>query len=204
MDDLSIAMLMLASFGGALILGAAYAMMRKPRFVLEPNSTIRLKTSSGAYRSRVAGSSKKGLMIYAPLQRDAYVPLREGEVITCEVPVRDGVWTFSTPILERDLDLHLFTLRAPVSPRKSDRREDKRISTELSMAIEGEVGVLKNISPCGARIETSAQLVRGDRVRLDLPFLDEPLFAYVLSIEDAINQARVRFEETLELGTMPR
>src|SRR4051794_14678642 len=69
-----------------------------------PGSILRIRAGSGFYRSHVLDSAGSVWRISAPLQRDAYVPLRVGEEVVIEAAAKNGALLFRTQIVARETD----------------------------------------------------------------------------------------------------
>src|SRR4051794_19366593 len=105
-------MLELARLSGtvALILassiGVAYALTAFARLARSvpspiPNGQLRIRSGASMYRARFLGETRDGWTFTAPLQRDAYVPLRIGEALVIEAPSERGILRFRTVIIDR-------------------------------------------------------------------------------------------------------
>jgi c-di-GMP-binding flagellar brake protein YcgR len=197
----SLAVFFLIAFCASFFVGYAYLRFARRRS-LDTNAVLHIRAGSGMYRSRLVAIGRAAWEISAPLQRDSYVPLRVGEDLVIESPAKAGVLIFRSEVVARNLESHSLKIRAPKRLHHLDRRELKRwphLAGE-SVKVEGEEGRLIDISQGGARLETEADLSRGERVRVDLPWADS-VFAWVLAREGTV--ARLRFEELMELKAQP-
>lgn len=201
----------------ALSMGAAWFIttvkIGKYRVSAPPeNSLVRIRATSGMYRSRFVGASRQGWILTAPLSRDHYVPLRIEETLTIEAPTEDGVYLFRTKIVERDEDSHQFTIKKPASVSRIDRRDEPRLRDLASLTIhcEGLEAWVVDLSPGGAKVCAKIPRCRGERVRLDLPWLEDPVFAWVLDVAPANVdggkgvEMRMRFEQLLDIAQIKR
>lgn len=161
-------------------------------------SVLRLRASSGVYRSNLMKLGGSVWTISAPLQRDTYVPLRVGEEIVVEAASKHGALVFRSQIVARHTHPHSFSIQCPDKIHQIERREHKRwphLSGE-PVKLEGQNGRIIDLSEGGARIQSPCRTHKGDRVRLDMPWGQE-IYAWVLSSEG--NEARLRFEDLMEL-----
>jgi hypothetical protein len=205
--SLSLGLLFLASVivsYGLMLL--ARSLRRTPSPI--PNGQIKVTSGASAYRARFLCESREGWLFTAPLQRDAYVPLRVGEPLIIEAPSVRGVLRFRTEIVDRRADSGVMVAQRPKQVHLEDRRAEER-RTDLSTGdarVEGKAAELIDLSRHGAKLSVEGLIPRGDRVRLELPWLNEPCFGWTLESERSgdATMIRVRFEETLELPTPKR
>ena len=190
--------------------GAAYAWTawtRKSRKPLSPevNTTIRFGSGRAMYRSNFVAETAKGWLLSAPIQREHYVPIRIGEEIRAEVTTSKGVLFFRSEVLERSTHPWRLLIRAPARYELRERRSQprRRDLEGLRAGLDGHAAVLMDLSDLGARVTASVAPERGERLRLDLPWLEAPCFAYVLEVAPPRDPAatgtelRLRFEEPL-------
>lgn len=138
---------------------------------LAENATVRMVGSGGVYRCHYLRESRRGLVFSAPIQRDRYVPIREGESMVIQAPQDSSLLTFRTTVLERDAETHEFILARPVSIRNIDRRTEER-DTSIDGApavMNGTAATIVNLSAGGAKVITTDEIDPGDQVRLELP-----------------------------------
>lgn len=190
--------------GFAVALGAAWLFIRITLYLrtrLDPSigDTLRVRAASGMYRSRLLGLGRSSWTLSAPLQRDAFVPIRIGEELVIESASRQGALLFRSQVVARDPETHSLHIQRPERIHLVERRGHRRFPELEGAAVqlEGESATLMDISEGGARLHTSTKAHRGDRVRLDLPSGDS-VFAWVLSTDGC--EARLRFEELMMLG----
>ncbi len=156
--------------------------LRPVRLPIAPNTSCRIIGPGGDYRSYYLKSSKKGLVFSAPLHRDHFVPLREGESIMVQAPADNAIITFRTTIVKRDPETHEFLLANPDRIRRVDRRAEVR-DTSLqgeAVSINQDYGTLVDLSAYGAKIVTAAEVTPGDTVRLELPFEYGTAYGWIL------------------------
>jgi len=208
MSNLEFLLLLVCSFAGCAFL--AYVLMRwlQPHSALLPleGSILRVKCAHGVFRSRLIAIDAKGWRIAAPISRDNFVPLRPGEKLVVEAPVSGGALLTHTTVLERPGEGNELLLARPSRATKLERREtERRTDLRGTCTVERLSATLLDISSYGARLWCSVRVAAGDRIRIDLPWIEEPVFAWVLEIVPAPDQGasrtlcRVRFEERLRL-----
>lgn len=190
--------------------GASYAftrftMMAKKPIAPTPFSKVRVRATSGVYRSRYLGETAEGWQFAAPLCRDSYVPLRVGEELTVEAVCDQGVMLFRTVVVSRDAVDHTLTFARPGATTRTNRREEER-SSEFAgkeVELEGLPANILNLSPRGACLVTSKTLTPGDWVKVKLPWQPNPVFGWVLEQDtpDRVMKVRIRFDEAV---TMPK
>jgi hypothetical protein len=195
------AVLFAASMGAAWLIASLKLSLRKAPDP-EPGAGLRIRGTGGMYRTRVLEVRGPFWVLNAPLMRDFYVPLHVGEMLTVEWPLTDGVMFFKTVIRARDAATHTLIIDRPAGGRKTERRGETRVSDPswAPVGFEGVASTLVDVSPSGAKIETTRPTVVGERVRLDFPWIEAPVFGWVLDASlssKAGAQARIRFEERL-------
>jgi len=159
-----------------------------------PGSILRLRASGGVYRSQILALGADAWRISAPLQRDCFVPLRQGEDVVIEAACEGGALVFRTQILDRCLDDHTLLVGRPATIHRIERREHPRWREFAGekLDIEGCAGRIIDLAAGGARIQSVYRACKGERVKLDMPW-KETLYGWVLSREG--DETRVRFEE---------
>ncbi len=195
---------LLVAFATSALIGYLVTERRRSRLGTPPEvgTTLRLRSTSGVYRSKLMAIAGNEWSISAPLSRNHYIPLRVDESLTVEAPVKGGVYVFKTVVCGRDNENHEFKIRPPVNISPRDRREVKRCERSEPAQVDGHPAHLVDISALGARLKTARRLTVGDRIRLDLA--DGMLFAWVLESwptrhgDDWREVVRVRFETTHE------
>jgi len=108
----------LLAFIAALLVGAGVsAAVRRVRHraPLAPprGSALRIRAERAVYRTRFLGEVVTGWEFAAPLQRDAYVPLRVGERLVVEAETRHGRMLFRSEVLSRDPETGSMILARP-------------------------------------------------------------------------------------------
>lgn len=191
-----------ATFGAGLLGGYWFTRLRyRKRSTPKIGANLKIRTTSGIYRSKLVAIEHGGWRISAPLSRDSYVPFRVGETITVEAPGEHCVYVFKTEVTLRDLDSAEIVLAPPSYLSPQNRRLEQRIPAEEEVRVDGVSGQLKNLSANGARVWTDGQLQRGDRVRLEMH--DRAVYGWVVDvwpirgISDYRDDVRLRFEEEL-------
>lgn len=180
-----------------------FALQRRRRIARpQPDASIRLRASSGVYRARYVGETSEGWILSAPIQRDAYVPLRPGEGIVAECPTDRGVLLFRSRIVSRDADTHMIVIEKPRSLEATERRTNKRMAVDsIQIGLDDFSAKLLDISEGGAKAIVSHRFANGERVSVKLPWKDEPVYAAVLETqyEDGRGtySTRLVFEETI-------
>lgn len=91
-------------------------------FTPTPNSSVRLKSNRGLYRSRFIEESEIGWVFSAPLQKSCYIPLRINENLVMEAETDQGLIIFRSVIIHRSLDEHYFTIKKPTKTFLKDYR----------------------------------------------------------------------------------
>ncbi len=159
-----------ASFAAAYLLTKRRAALRGRGFFVAPDTAIRLSGPSGSFRSRFLHADKSSWMISAPLQRDAFVPLRIGEGLLVQAPGAGGVWMFRTTVIDRQMEGHLLVLARPEHPHLVDRRAHPRLTDVrgASIRLNGDPAELIDCSQNGACVLTDTPLANGDDIVLDL------------------------------------
>jgi hypothetical protein len=175
--------------------------VRRKQGIPIENAVLQLRASSGMYRSRFVGENTVGWIISAPLCRDAYVPIRVGEMLTAWLPTSEGLRSFKSEVLLRDSSTHELTIQKPVSMQAVERRQSPRKTSfsNAAVSVEGEDGLLVDISEGGARVSAKNRITKGERVRLDLPTLGT-VFGWTLESKPANDgyEIRVRFEQPIK------
>jgi len=195
---------LLVAFATSALIGYLVTERRRSRLGTPPEvgTTLRLRSCSGVYRSKLMAIAGNEWSISAPLSRNHYIPLRIDESLTVEAPVKGGVYVFKTVVCGRDNVNHEFKIRPPINVSPRDRREVKRCERNEQVEVDGQPAFLVDISALGARLKSRKRFSPGDRVRLDLP--DAMVFAWVLESwptrygDDWRETLRVRFETTYE------
>lgn len=171
----------------------------------EVGTCLRIRGESGMYRSRLVEVRGPFWILSAPLMRDYYVPLRVGEKLNIEVPYQNGVVFARTEVKSRDAESHTFIVDRPEGARPIDRRTDKRIYDlrDSSVVIEGVKSAIVNVSTGGLKVKTQRRFLPGERIQIDLPWVNAPIFGWVLESLDisptAGVEARIRFESAISV-----
>ncbi len=196
-DLLSLSLGFAALFIASLLLSYGFTRLVRRRQVPAPapGAVLRLRAESGVYRARFVGETPEGWAFSAPLSRDAYVPLRIGEDLLIEAGFASGVMTFRTQLVARFNDTHVMVAQIPRTVFKRERREAPRVAASSAILVEGEGAQLVDVSSCGVRFKADRNYKRGDRIKLEIPEWEAPVFGWILETEAA--GTRVRFEEEL-------
>lgn len=186
---------------------AWFAWRRRKRPALSPevNTTVRFRSGGAMYRSSFLRETTKGWLLSAPIQREHYVPIRVGEEIKAEIATPKGVLFFRSEVLERTTHPWRLLIRAPDHFELRERRSHprRRDLEGLRADIDGHAAVLMDLSTLGARVTSTVCGERGERIRVDLPWLAAPCFAYVVEVAPPRDpqstgiEMRLRFEEPL-------
>jgi len=148
-----------------------------------PEGTFwKLRTASGIYRVRYIHRGNGDLVVDAPLEKNAFVPLRVGESLQVEAPAFGGCVAFRTEVVARDADTKQLRLAIPTQVLNQNRREHPReVFPETAFSrINGEPSALINISMGGARVISRAEVSVGDWIRLET--LDDEKMGCVLEV----------------------
>jgi hypothetical protein len=183
------------------VLGSYLFTKRRMPKTAQPSmgSNLRLKCSSGVYRSKLLQITPEHWRVSSPLSRDHYVPLRPGELLTIEAPVSNGVLLGHTTVISRDAETKELVLKAPNVLTVHDRREEPRQDVNKLIGLDMDKADLLNISTLGACLLTNQPYFKGDRVRVQLP--TKAIYAWVMETGSyaSQNRVRVRFEEAIDL-----
>ncbi|MBS1709594.1 MAG: flagellar brake domain-containing protein [Armatimonadetes bacterium] len=144
---------------------------KRPRLDMPAHTKARLVGPQGVYRCYYLSTEKEGLVFSAPLQRDAYVPVRVGETFMAQIPTSDGVLTFRTEVVSRDAATHQFTVAHPSHVRRIERRSELRetVFDGIEAVLNGEPAVLCDLSKSGAKFVTHCDVTAGEEVTITLP-----------------------------------
>lgn len=192
----------------ALILGfvfsrAAVQHQKRPvRLELTEGFKLKLVTPSGAYRCFVEKDGRSGIVVSAPLHRDAYVPLRVGDLVLVQVATACGLMTFRTSVTERILETHSLVLAHPRTVRKTERRSYRRQVPlgDSHCRLNGVPSRLCDFSEFGAKIVSACPIEPGDAVIVELPDGAGEARGWALDSIPVIGQGRetrIRFEDPL-------
>jgi len=186
----------------ALSAGLAYfftGRRKAPSATPRIGTNLRLRGTGGLYRAKLLGLEESTWRISGPLSRNNYVPLRVDDRLTVEAPVENGVLIFRTVIQGRDDEQHEFLLAAPEEVKVTDRRSERRKAVELPVRVEGDEGIILDLTSLGARLVTNRSCSVGERVRLEMA--DSMIYGWVLDFwptrsSDSFRETvRIRFEE---------
>ncbi len=133
-----------------------------------------------------------------PLSRDSEMTAPVGSPVAGSVGAPGGVVTFRTQLLSIDAQSNSLSLTAPRRTFLSDRREKPRQFGGGKVVVEGKSAELLDLSAWGARVKAEYRAKRGERVRVDFPSSQEPVFGWVLEVQEMT--LRVRFEDALPLA----
>lgn len=138
------------------------------------NAKVRFKTATNLYRTRLLEYGETEWVFAAPLQRDSYVPIPIGSEIVCEVVARGGVLIFSSVVTDRDADRGALMIKAPVSPKLMDRRDEiRRVDIPMQLVIGESTAEVMDLSSGGARIKIKGYEREGKVINISLPDGDE-------------------------------
>jgi hypothetical protein len=198
MYDLAILSLFFAA--GAALSGAVatflvrWAEARTARLTPAADTRLRIRATSGMYRSSFLQAGRSVWSISAPLQRDSYVPLRVGEDLVIEAPHPKGALIFRSKVIGRETMPHCLLIQRPTRIYVSERRNHKRwpefFGAEVKLS--DKAAIVVDLSEAGARFDCETKPAKGQRFRVELPW-GANVDGWVLDTEG--NRARVRFEE---------
>jgi c-di-GMP-binding flagellar brake protein YcgR len=132
-------------------------------------TTLRVRAHAGVYRSKLLALDGDFWRISVPLQRNHYVPLREGERITIEAPVKGGVYLFKTVVHRFDEDRNELVFEVPPLTAPRERRSEARRSRHEEVLIDDAPALLVDVSRHGAKLRVTRRIPLGDRIKLRLP-----------------------------------
>lgn len=152
------------------VAGAYVVTSLKRRYVPPAiGTTLRIRAHAGVYRSKLLALEGDFWRISVPLQRNHYVPLREGERITIEAPVKGGVYLFKTVIHRFDEDRNELVFEVPHLTAPRERRSEVRRSRHEDVMIDESPALLVDVSRHGAKLRVHRKIPLGERVKLRLP-----------------------------------
>ncbi len=127
------------------------------------------------------------------------MPLRVGESLTIESKGEGGVLLFRTTLRARRIDPYVLIVEKPSSISKIERRTEVRENRDgQRILLDGEVAYLRDVSAHGAAIRPLRPLAKGERIRLDLPWLEAPVYGWVIG-EPEKELVRTRLETEIAL-----
>ncbi len=174
--------------------------------VPKQNAILRVSSSGSMYRSQFIGERPDGWAITSPLQRDSYVPVKEGDYIIMETVVPKGVAVYKTTILKRANNPPMIIVQKPTLWHVEDRRDAIRIEDigHLPAKLDGDKVGLLDMSACGARIRSQARRSEGDRVKLEVNGFPDGIYGWVLDSSRKGDRyiLRLRFEEETDLSAL--
>lgn len=170
-----------------------------------PKQSAMLRVTNGAtmFRSQFLGVRPDGWSISTPIQRNTWIPLKPGDLLTIETIHNRGIAIYRTTLKYVSKNPSMIVVEVPSIWQADDRRDEERITTlgHLESKLDGHrVGIL-DISTCGARLNSQEAFPNGQRVRLDVVGLEEPISGWVLASDRRGDRfvVRLRFEEILDL-----
>jgi hypothetical protein len=174
----------------------------------DPGTKVRMKSPHGMHRSHFVEEQPGGWVFSAPLSRDRHVPLRRGEKLLIEAPRESGLMLFQSTVLDRRTDPHMLLTERPKSAKLIDRREARR-RTDVDgsvVYVDGGSGVLRDLSEGGARVGVAHPMRPGERIKLEVPWRAEPIYAAVLDVDQgsscsSLRDIRLCFEEPFKQGS---
>jgi hypothetical protein len=203
----SVAMITASFFGS---LAVAYTVTRLRRRSVEAPKTgtpLRIRTTSGVARTRFIEARKGSWIIEPPMAKGTCVPFRPGESLVLEQTGSRGAWLYRCHVLTRDAETQTFELSVPDIGTLVDRRVCHRHAyiPPKKCRVDGARAWMHDISEFGSRIEVTTLVAAGDRVRIDVDEMDEPIFADVIdrdaqtTLAAACATVRVCFEQAIHL-----
>ncbi len=179
---------------------ASFSLSRKRKLAClpKPGQMIRMRGLSGFYRSRFIAAGDKVWEISLPVQRDNFVPLRVGEEIVVEASTPKGALIFRTKVFGGEVGPSRIQILAPANPQLVERREyarDPKFKGE-KVKVDSLAARVIDYSQGGICLQSARTLNRGDQVRIELPWQEEPVDAWVLDSEGL--KVRLRFSQLTE------
>lgn len=166
------------------------------------NAKVRMKTSSAFYRCRLISFDNEEWVFSAPMQRDMFVPIPVGEVVTCEVIGQSGLLTFQSKVIARRSENPSIVIEAPKNISLDERREELRNEDiRMDVTVAGKTGTVMDLSPGGARVRIRGFEREGNLVRIDLPTGESRGATVIDSKNDHEGSViRLRFDEPIDVG----
>lgn len=196
-----------AAFAYLLTLAFVLRQKRKQFEFFAVGAPARLRTPDGVFRTRFAGAGPSGLHFTSPIQRDHFHPIGVGEKVTLEVPMSEGVAIFRTEVVERILTSHELVVRVPERLHCQERREAVRSDARTKeIRVENQAAWLCDLAPNGLRLVRDGVLRQGERIKVEMSCLEEPVYAWVLECSNNFDRMmgthmiRARFEEPVNVG----
>lgn len=190
-----------AGYLAARLFSGGKSIFRKNDFEPVENAKVRMKSASALYRCRLISHGPDGWVFSAPMQRDSYVPIPVGEVMTCEVIGKSGVMTFQTAVIARRSKEGVIVVSAPKNVNVQNRREgNRREGLPMEVMVGGKSGSVMDLSPGGARVKIKGFEKEGNSVRIDLPS-GESRGATVVDARNDFEGSviRLRFDEPIRV-----
>jgi hypothetical protein len=181
---------------------------RKSRVALDENAPLRILANGEVFRTRLISSAGNRWQFRAPMQDDAFVPIRVGESLTIEAPTERGLLRFRSVVTDRDATSHTLQILPPSVFYLVERRGAIRLEPQQDVPayVDNLAGFLMDLGEHGARVRLNGFLARGERVRLVVPRAEIDVSGWVLETGSALvgpglgSWARLRFEEPMELS----
>jgi len=174
-----------ASVAGSYMVFEAIKRVKRSRRNLRPTGPLKLRGTSGMYRSNFLDAYPGHWVISAPLQRYVYVPLHVGDTLFIEAPVVGGTAFFRATITERRQMTHEYVIQLPEDMPVRQRRGEAReyYGAGKTCVINGNEGRVLNRSLTGALVVSTYRPDHGDFVRIQVE--GEELEGYALEAEPA-------------------
>lgn len=196
-----------AAFAYLLTLAFVRRQSRRQFEFFAAGAPARMKTSDGVFRTRFAGTGSNGLHFTSPIQRDHFHPIGVGEKVTLEVPMSGGVAIFRSEVVARILTSHELVVRVPERLHCQERREAVRSDARTKeIRVENQAAWLCDLAPNGLRLVRDGVLRQGERIKVEMPCLTEPVYAWVLECSSNFERMmgthviRARFEEPVAIS----
>lgn len=174
---------------------------------LTVGTPARMKTKDGVYRTRFSRATKEGLHFTGPIQRDHFQPIRVGERVTLEVPMSSGVAIFRSEVVGRIVASHEIVVRSPQRLHCQERRDAVRKDARTKeIRVEDQAAWLCDLAPHGIKLVRDGVLRQGERIKVEMPCLEEPVYAWVLECTKNFDRmmgthiVRARFEEPVQVS----
>jgi len=179
-------------------MGVAYAVEKKRQSrnqIRTPakGAAVRLFVGSHMARCRFEAQEQGRWRLSPPITVGSTAAVLSGHAVKGEVNAPNGVILFRSRVESISPADGGIILAPPEFSMFRDRRIEPRRAYIAAAKLENQDAKIVDISPSGIRLRSRARVRLGDRVRIDLPGSEEPVFGWVLDNEN--DQVRVRFEE---------
>lgn len=183
------------------------------KLVVPPfGAKVKIRTTGATYESRFMYATKEGWAIEAIETLTDVIPaIRRGETTLVEISCPNGVVRFRTELVELLTSDDATILRPPLETAFGNRRNRNRLKLEDKPAVylEGASAMVHDVSEAGARVSTNYVARRGERVKVDIPGSEEPVFCSVLEVLPNVtrgysNDVRIIFEQPIKMRDLKK